>query len=193
MALEPLAAVADLTARGIDTSDEVKVNALLASASATIRDAAGCVISALTATVSIPGTVERWLEVPGWAVRSVASAEIDGVEVTDFRLVGGKLWRACGWQSDCGPSVVTMTYTQGLAEVPADLVDLCCSLVAAGLAAAENAYDPERSLAYERIDDHQVGYRQGDEEVVSPMLLPPRTRAWLASRFNTGVAVTGSY
>lgn len=193
MALDPLAVVADLEARGIDVTDAALVDALLASASAAIRDAAGASITSLTATVDVPGTVETWLPVPGWAVRSVDDVLIDGDAVSDWRLVAGRLWRSCGWGAVCAPSVVTITFTQGLTDAPADIVDLCCSLVAAGMAAAAEGYDPRRSMAYERIDDYQYGLRQGDDEIVSPMELPPRVRASLRSRFGSGVAVTGGY
>ena len=193
MALVPLATVADLAARGVDTTDTARVEALLDAASSAIREAAGSTISAVTADVTIPGTSQPWLWLPGYAPRDVVDVFVDDDPVSDWRAVSGRLWRACGWQADCGPSNVSLTYTQGLDEVPADIVDLCCSLVAAGMAAAEEGYDPRRSMAYERIDDYQYGLRQGDAEVLSPIDLPPRVRASLASRFGAGVAVTGSY
>lgn len=193
MALDPLATVADLAARGVDTTDTARVEALLDAASESIRAAAGSTISAVTATVTVPGCPGAWLWLPGFAPRGVSDVSVDTDAVSDWRLVSGRLWRAYGWQSDCGPANVTLTYTQGLDEVPADIVDLCCSLVAAGMAAAAEGYDPRRSMAYERIDDYQYGLRQGDDEVVSPMDLPPRVRASLASRFGTGVSVTGVF
>lgn len=193
MALAPLATVADLSARGVDISDIGRVTAALLAASASIRDAAGCTISEHTATITISGAREAWLPVPGWAIRSVTNVDIDDTPVTDHKLVSGRLWRAQGWQPTHEPSLVTMTVTQGLGTVDADIIDLCCSLTAAGIAAAEDEYDPKRSIAYERLDDYQYGLRQGDDEVINPMILPEGTREMLQARFAGAVAVTGTY
>lgn len=193
MALAPLATTDDLSARGIDISDADRTAALLASASDAVRSAAGCTITSTEATISVGSPDGFWLPVPGWAVRSVADVDIDGTSVTDWRLISGRLWRAAGWRVDCGPSLVTLTYTQGLTETPADIVDLVCSLVAAGMSSAEDGYDPHRGVSSERLDDYQVSFTRGEDEVVSVMELPQRTRAWLASRFAGGAAVTGTY
>lgn len=191
MALEPLAAAADLSARGIDTTTSwPRTKALLESASSAVRDAAGQAIAPLaTATVELVGGPERWLPLPMSPVRSVAAVSIDGTAVTDWRLRGGRLWRDCGWGS-CGPSAVVVTLDYGLDETPADIVDLVCSLVAAGMASAEGGYDPKRGVTNERIDDYSGSFATGETEVVTPMDLPQRTRAWLRSRFGGGVYVT---
>lgn len=189
MALAPLATTADLTAHKIDTSDSETIAALLASASAAVRDAAGCSISRATVTVEVPGTPEQWLTVPGWAVTAVEDVLVDGVSVT-FKKVGGRLWAACGWQPTCDPTNVTMTITEGVEDVPADIVDLVCSLVAGGLAATEEGYDPRRGMSYERIDDYQYGMTTGADEIVSPMELPERTKQSLAARFGNSAFVT---
>lgn len=192
MALAPLATTADLTARGIDITDASRATALLASASSAVRDAAGVPISKVTSTIELDGGRGQWLALPVSPVRTVSSVKVDDVEVSDYRLRSGALWRACGWLTDCGPSSIEVTVAHGLDDVPADIVDLVCSLVAAGMAAAGEGYDPKRSLAYESIDDYRYGMRQGDDEIVSPMILPDRTREWLRVRFGGGgVAVTG--
>jgi hypothetical protein len=189
VALAPLATTADLTARKIDTSESAAVAVLLASASAAVRDAAGCSISRATVTVQTPGTPEQWLTVPGWAVTAVEDVLVDDVAAT-FKMVGGRLWRACGWQPGCEPTNVTMTITEGVVDVPADIIDLVCSLVAGGLSALEDEYDPKRGMSYERIDDYQYGMQTGDDEIVSPMELPERTKASLAQRFGNSAFVT---
>lgn len=191
MALAPLATTADLTTRGIDVSDTAKVDALLDAASDRVRDAAGSPIAQTIATVSLPGTCSARLEVPVRPVVSVQSASVDGTAVTDFKLVDGALWRAAGWQArwDGIPSTVTVTLTAGLAEVPADIVDLVCSLVAAALAAELGR---PAGVQSESIDDYQVSYATGDEAAVTVMDLPDRTRAWLRSRFGGSAYVTGS-
>lgn len=190
MALATLAVTADLSARGIPVTDAALVAALLASASEAVRDAAGCAISSTSSVVTVLPNRGHWLDVPG-PVSAVASITVDGTAVTDFSIIGGRIWREDGWLTGGWHAPIVVTYTHGLATVPADIVDLVCSLVAGGIAAAADKYDPNRGLAYERIDDYQRGFRQGDDEVVNALLIPERTRAWLRSRFGTGVATTG--
>jgi len=190
MALTPLATTTDLTARKVDVSDVVLVAALLASASAGVRDAAGCSITSTSGSVTLTPTGERWLGLPGYAITAVASVTIDGTATTDFTLANGSLFRESGWGYSQRPSFVTVTYTQGLAECPADIVDLVCSLVAAGVARAADGYDPNRGVSSERIDDYQRSFTRGPDEVVAPMELPLLTRAWLSQRFGGGVYVT---
>lgn len=196
-ALDPLAVAADLSARGIPVTDTAAVAALLASASAAVRDAAGVPISSVASTVSLWTEPSTRLDLPSRPVTAVSAVSLDGVELvedTDYVVRGNALWRVGQkWQSDgATPSVVEVTFTHGLVEVPADVVDLVCSLVAGGLSKTTEAYDPNRNLAGERIDDYQRNFRQGDNEVVSPMLLPAATRAWLRSRFGGGAAVVGT-
>ena len=191
MALGSLAVTADLTARGITPSTTELSVALLASASAAIRDAAGCSITQTTGTIVLTGDSSRWLTLPGWAVSAVSAVLIDGAAVTDFTLANGALYRAYGWGDGLEPSFITVTYTQGLTTVPADIVDLTCSLVAAGVARAADGYDPMRGVSSERIDDYQRSFTRGADEVVAPMELPASTRVWLAGRFGQGVIVTG--
>lgn len=190
MALGNLATTADLAAVGVDTSSADAIDALLASASAAVREAAGCSITATTGTITLDGGTDRHVALPGWAIRSVDAVLWDGNAVTDFRLRGGKLFRAYGWGDDFDPPELTVTYTQGLDECPADIVNLVCSLVAAGLSRVGEGYDPKRGVSSERIDDYQRSFTRGEDEVVAPMELPPATRQWLASRFGKSAVVT---
>ena len=139
----------------------------------------------------LDGGMTRHITLPGYAVRSVESVLWDGNAVTDWRLRGNRLFRAYGWGGDFDPPEITVTYTQGLDEVPADIVNLVASLVAAGIAASKDGYDPHRGISSERIDDYQRSFTRGDDEVVAPMELPVSTREWLAKRFGGGVYVTG--
>src|ERR1044072_4421586 len=107
MALDPLATTADLPA-SVDTSDAALVAQMLAAASAEVREAAGCAISEQTSTITIGGTSSRWLTLPGGPVTDVASVEVDGEAVTDWKLVDGRLWRACGWDG-CEPTQLEVT------------------------------------------------------------------------------------
>lgn len=194
MALAPLATATDLSARGISTDDTDAVDAFLAAASAAVRDAAGCTISATSSTINTEGGSGRWLPLPGWAITSVDEVAISGTVVTDALLVSGRLWRRCGWLDCYEPAIVTVTYSQGLSEVPADIVDLVCSLVGAALASApEGGYAATTGKQYESIDDYRVGYTTGADAVASVMELPTRTRQSLAARFGTAVTVTGAY
>lgn len=189
MAISPLATPADLEARGIDTSDAALVDALLASASASIRDAAGSPITETSATITVASPAGRRLDLPG-PVRSVDSVTMDGQEVSDWTLVGDSLWRPRSWTVPNGtPAPVTVSLAFGLAEAPADVVDLVCNLVAAGLAHAEGGYESSAGKLSERIDDYSIQYAQGADAVVSPMELPERTRRMLARRFGGSAAM----
>lgn len=191
MALTPLATVADLNARGVDTSNLTLVTALLDSASAAVRDAAGVAITETTATIKLSTPADRRLRLPP-PVRSVASVLVNGEAVTDWSLRDDSLWRA-SWQAPTDiPGEVTVTFTYGLAEVPADIVDLVCALVGAGVALAGEGYEAKTGKTYENVDDYRVGYAQGSDAVVSPMELPDRTRRMLARRFGGGTAMVGS-
>jgi hypothetical protein len=193
VALEPLAAEADLTARGIDTSNTDQTDALLAAASAAVRGAAGSAITRDTSTVTFWTEASRRVELPAKPVNSVASVTLDGVTVTDYVVRGSSLWRSHPWhQYGQVPGQLVVEFEHGYDEVPADIVDLVCSLVAAGQAAAADGYDPKRGVAYERGDDYGYGMATGSDEVVSPMELPAKTRAWLRRRFGSGASVVGS-
>lgn len=188
MALTPLATVADLQARSIATADTMLVEALLAAASDAVREAAGTAINETTATVKVPTPLGRALRLPG-PVRSVSSVLLDGEPIADWSLRGDTLWRS-SWQcpSDI-PGEVTVTYTFGLAEVPADIVNLVCSLVAAGIAHAADGFEARGDLTMLRIDDYSEQYAQGADAVSTPMELPDRTRRMLAERFGGGATM----
>lgn len=190
MALPPLAATADLTARKIDTTDPTLVAQALAAASAAVRRAAASPILQTTSTVELDGwRDDKWLQLPGPPIVSVTTAAIDGTPVTDYRLARPRMWRAGGWGVDDGPATVAVTLTHGLVEVPADIVDLVCSMVGAGIAAAAEGYQAHGGVIAERIDDYSVQYAQGAEAVASVMELPRRTRAWLRQAFGGGVGM----
>lgn len=186
MALSPLASTADLEARGVtvDASEADAVAALLDVASTVVRDAAGSPISQTTSTIVLEGTPTQRLHLPGQPVQSVASVAIDGQEVEDWRLASGALFRAAGWGSTLCPSSVEVTYTHGLAEVPADIVDIVCRLVGQALVSFRES--PEAALSarpviQERIGDYSVTYSYSPD--FSPMELPKYLRARLAARF----------
>ena len=193
MALAPLAAAADLWARGIDIADADLIESLLAAASESVRDAAGVPISSTTSTLTVLPNRGHWLDVPG-PVTAVTSLTLDGTAVTDHRIIGSRIWREYGWLTAGPHALIEVTYTHGLAVVPADIVDLVCSLVAGALTVAvDDAYNANRNLTYENIDDYRRGFQQGADAPTSPMDLPERTRLWLRGRFGSGVSTVGTY
>lgn len=205
MALAALATSADLAARSVDITNTGLVTAMLAAASASVRDAAGCPITTVTSTVTVPGTQDNYLQLPGGPVTNVGAVLLDGTTVTDFNQVGDQLFRLSGWQAldylpsmitmigwqetTYKPSVVTVTYTHGLAAAPDDIVDLVCSLAAAGMALAAAGYHARGDVVSERVDDYQVTYPSGPDSVAGPMELPQATRDRLRARFTGQTAV----
>lgn len=196
MALEPLATAADLVALGltVDASETTIVANYLAVASAAIREAAGSPISQTESTVTVEGEADQRLRLPGSPVTAVSAVLLDGVAVTDWRLRTDRLWRFGGWAGCDGPSEVTVTYTHGLPEVPADLVDLVGRLVAGALA-SYRAEDNGASLGTqvvtsERIGDYAVTY--GGDGLATDMELPAYLRDRLAARFGGGISLMRS-
>lgn len=196
MALEPLATVADLEARGltVDASETGVVDVSLRVASTAVREAAGVPISRTTSTVTVEGVPGQRLSLPGAPVVAVDQVLVDGQEVTDWRLTSGRLWRACGW-SRCEPSEVTVTYTHGLEGVPDDIVDLVCRMTAAALVAYRSTADGTgmaagREVTQERLGDWSASYAADGR--VSEMELTQYWRDHLAARFGGGVTALRS-
>ncbi|WP_329544696.1 hypothetical protein OG548_08240 [Streptomyces sp. NBC_01356] len=191
MALDPLATVADLVARGVtvEPSEESAVATYFEVASAIVRDAAGSPISSTVSTVTLEGTGFR-LHLPGQPVTAVSAVLVDGVAVTDYRLLSGALARSCGFPVG---GEVTVTYTHGLPTVPADIVDLVCRMV--GQALVKFRESPEAAIAskpviQERIGDYSVTYAY--ELTYSDMELPKYLRRRLAARFGNGASLVKS-
>lgn len=193
MALAALATLADLAARGLTVTaqEETVAETYLDVASTAVREAAGVPISQTTSTVSLEGAAAEWLSLPGPPIVSVASVEIDGEAVTDWRLRSHRLWRACGWSTGYGPSDVEVVQTHGLDPVPSDIVDLVCRIAATAL--ADYRADPEDAglaaadIRAERIGDYSVTY--GDSGLITTMELPDYLRERLAARFGAGAAM----
>lgn len=196
MTLEPLATEADLMARGIDTDNPAATQALLAAASAAVRAGAGCAITRQTSTVTLSTEPSRRIELPARPVHAVTAVALDGRDLTvgvDCHLRGSSLWREQLWQSPAAiPSELVVTFEHGFDEVPADVVDLVCSLVGAGIAATDEGYASSVGKQYESIDDYRVGYAVGADAVASVMELPDRTRRALRRRFGMTSVVVGT-
>lgn len=199
MPLTNLAATADLTARGItwtSPAEDTKVNTFLAEASATIRDAAGVPILQKASTVVITGSCDQWLRLPGPPVTAVSAVSIDGTALasTEYKLADSALWRSSGWQPQYEPSLVTVTMTHGLAEVPPDVVGMVCVLVAGALRASRAVSDgsglapPPADVASLAIDDYRVQFQQGERQATL-FEIPRHVRDSLRTRFGGGVDV----
>lgn len=196
MALPPLATTADLERLGLTVSgDEAALmEAYLDAASAAIRDAAGVPISQTTSTITLEGEAGQRLHLPGPPVTAVATVEVDGSPVTDWRLASGALWRACGWTRDGAPTLVEVAYTHGLPEVPADIVMLVCRIATTTLLAyraeADGSGLAAADIRQERIGDYSVTY--GGDGQITELELSERLAARLAARFGGGASVVRS-
>lgn len=190
MALAPLATAVHLDLKGADVSNAELVDLMLNAASWIIREAAGNVISQVTSTIKLMAPVGRWLPLPG-PVISVAAVVVDGQAVTDWKLLNGMLWRRGGWRPWCEPVQVQVTLTHGLAEVPADIVNLCADLAKLGVEAAAQESTPANVVAVSHTIDDYTERLQYSEDARTAMELPDVTKSWLAQRFGSGVYVTG--
>lgn len=187
MALAPLATAADLEVRGVTIApDELAiVNVYLDVASTLVRGAAGSPISETTTTVTLEGEPGPRLRLPGQPIRSVSAVLVDGQAVTDWRLHSGALVRAAGW-AGCEPSDVAVSYVHGLAEVPADIVDMVCRMVGQELLSFRSGEGVSRVLKTERIGDYSAGYDTDLE--TGTLALTQFQRDRLAARFGGGAA-----
>lgn len=201
MALAPLAQAADLDTKGVDISNAPLVALMLDVASSVIREAAGSTISQETSTVKVMAPDGRWLTLPG-PVTAVASVLLDGVAFADWKFIGGMLWHPWGWSYGTYtyqrpfrhdiwiPVEVTVTYTHGYVEVPADIVNLCADLAKLGIESASQQSRPAALLSStESIDDRSETFQYA-ANAGTLMELPEATQQWLAQRFGAGVYVT---
>lgn len=191
MSLPNLAVEADLSARGVDTSDTDLVAAMLAVASSVVRGATRSPVLSTTSTVTLWAfDRDTYLDLPGKPVTSVTTVTVDGTAVTDYDLIHGRLYRRCGW-GGCEPVKIVATYTHGFAEVPANVLQLVCDLAIAGMDhAADGAIDPR--VISEKIDDYSVTFAQGYESMASVFELPRLTRNALAAQFGGGAGMVSA-
>ncbi|MDR4533216.1 hypothetical protein [Glutamicibacter sp. PS] len=186
----PLPATADLNAPIVDV--------LINSASAAVTDAAGSPILQRRSTVTLLAGRARLLRLPGLPVREIHTVTVDGQPVTGWHQAAGGIYLATGF-SDRSITPVTVDYTHGLTELPADIKDLVCRMVISSLIVAQSD-DEEPYLTIDNgrlssvaIDDYKEGYATGDTvDAITEMDLPQRTKDWLAKRFgNSGAKVVG--
>ena len=75
----------------------------------------------------------------------------------------------------------------GLAEVPADIVQLVCDFAIAGMNTAGNG--SRSGVTSEAVDDYRVTYADGEDAQASVVEIPERTRLMLRQRFGGGTYV----
>jgi len=187
MTLAPLATETDLANRGIfDTRAGIALDVV----SSAVRDAAGSMIGSATSTITVPAPTGHLLTLPG-PVTAVTSVAIDGytLPVTDYRVVPNGIWLPYEWSCDRDPAPVTITFTHGLATIPADIVDLTCQLAIAWLNHTNAGGGSTAGLESAAIDDARESYTAEAAGQVSPVFIPDVTRRWLSARFGSGPVV----
>lgn len=191
--LAALADTDDLTARNITVPDGVDASTILDSASAAIREAAGCSISYGPSTITLVVDDPCDFDLPAGPVASVASVVVDSVAVVGWRKVGDTLHmpRTRWWGDDGLPVEVTVTYTHGYPVIPADIVDLACSLAAMAFAvAAAGGYASDSQTGYIELGDFKKGFVHPEgTESPSPVAIPDMVRDALRARFGTSVGL----
>ena len=191
--MDTLATIKDLDSYGIEYADEKLAGKLLESVSAAVRDAAGCPITRGEYTVTIPGETSRRLDLPMRPVISVSRVLMDGEQTGDWKLLGNALYRESLWSlPNMAPRSITVTMLAGYDPIPPDRsCASLCSMVAAGLVQQSNGGPgAHRDESYARIDDVQIGYRQGDSEIIDALELPEGTKRALRNRFGMrGIAI----
>lgn len=110
---DQLATPSDLASLLQQDLDLSTATLLVECATGVVQGVTGQRLVRATTTPSIPGVWSQWLDLPQWPVISVASVQIDGVAVTDWKLIGVRLFRRAGWQPAGDPVEVEPTYTHG--------------------------------------------------------------------------------
>lgn len=189
--LAPLADTDDLAARNITVPDGVDPAVALESASSAIRDAAGCSITYGESTVVLAVGDLHEFDLPAGPVASVATVLVGGLEVDGWRKVGDTLYMPPRW-TDTLPVEVTVTYTHGYLVIPADVVDLACSVAAMAMQAVSGQTYGEILTGSIRLGDYAETYiHPPGTESSSPVAIPDSVAEKLRCRFNTNVAVIG--
>jgi hypothetical protein len=136
-----------------------------------VRSRTGQDFTAGTSTVSLPLPDDQWLRLPQQPVTAVTSVTLDGVAVTDFQLVNGRLFRHAGWHVTTATApVVTVTYSHG-GTVPDDVRG-------AALAVAADLFDNPAGLQSETIDGYTWRRSDTAEGLLAEQLLDGVVRAY---------------
>jgi hypothetical protein len=139
-----LASTDDLAARlGVSFSGPqlTRATALLADASAAVRNYTRQDFTVATDTAYLEPTYEQWLFLPQRPVTAVSAVVIGGATLAAswWTLQSDALFRSDGWagyfpgQSTPWrqPGTIAVTYTHGYATIPDDIVSIVCKLAQA--------------------------------------------------------------
>jgi hypothetical protein len=163
--------------------DTATATLLLEGAASLVQEAAGGQRITLVvddSTGPLIGSTDSFFQLPQIPVVSVSAVDVDGTAVAagteGYKLIGNRLWRRSGWQANYGwsanygwhghdygpsvhyrsqdPSLVTVTYTHGLA--PGDWrLQLARQ---ASLMLAATPYGNPGGVVRLQIDDYQAQY-----------------------------------
>lgn len=192
MTLAPLATPSDLSARNITLPSNMDPNTAIASATDSVRNAAGCPIVQATSTVTLVVNDPCWIDLPAGPVTSVASVICGSTPLT-FQKVGDSVRvTASSWPTGIVlPTEVQVVYTHGLPIVPQDIVDLVCQIVAI---VGNQDGDPGAGgkLTKLRLGDYSEEYSiPVGMDSPSPVALPESVRNALRARFGTSAVMVG--
>jgi len=137
---------------------------LLEVGTAVVQEAAGNqrIVQVVDDPFELLGTTDSWLDLPQIPVTAVSSVTLDGtaltvgIESTNYKRRGSRLWRTDGWQTYVGqPSDVAGVYTHGYAAGSQDL-QLARGAV---LSLAKGQFTNASGVQSESIDDYNVTYQ----------------------------------
>lgn len=155
----------------VGSAEQRRAQQALDIASAIVRSRTGQRFEAGTYTVRLTATDEQWLTLPQRDVSAVSAVTLDGTAVTDYTLVGNRLFRYSGWRTDgYGPPLVDVTFTT-TGQVPDDVLG-------AVLAVAADIYENPRGLASETIGDYTWRGSESERGSVADARLAEVARAY---------------
>lgn len=162
MTADRLATAEDLASLlGRDDIDAYKAGVLADISTSVIQAAAGGqrIVLVTDDVIEMEGQHGRYLQLPQIPVRSVASVTMNGSLITDYKLVGNRLRRRCGWWSATGlfcpdPADLVIVCTHGY-DTDEQGIQLGRGAV---LGINSGAYGNPRGLKAESIDDYAVTY-----------------------------------
>lgn len=140
---EPLADSTDLAARlgiALTSAQTARADALLADASAIVRNYTRQTISRSISTIPLEPTAEQWLYLPERPVNEIVAVTVGGAALAsgNWQLQNDALFRYDGW-AGCyqiangpvnQPDTIVVEYDHGFDTVPDDIVRIVCKIAA---------------------------------------------------------------
>lgn len=200
-AFATLSDVTTLTGATYTTAQQATLTALLASATSHLQDdVIGCRVVCPTETVTVSLTVgvgEQWVPLPSSPVRSVTTVSTGGVNVDDWELHDGKLYRRLGWWDGTVYNPPTMyrdfarilvTYVHGFDVLPDDLKSWCRALaLQAFTSLSELGTLGSGNVQSVRIDDYSKAYAApGAGGASAGFVVPTQVADKLKARYGGG-------